>query len=131
MIMLYETCGCLSCRKAKNWLDENGLDYSTKNIQSCRMTIQELKFLFSQCFDIYELISKRSTAVKNFQRTHHKELEDLSFNELLQFLQANPTALKRPIITDGKCLVVGWDEDEITTLLPKYKRTHYPGEISV
>lgn len=114
MIMVYESGSCSSCRKAKAWLDENGIDYSTKNIQHVRLSDQELKILFSLSNDIYELVSQRSAAVKDFKRNSKCKLEDLKFSELLEFIQHNPTALKRPIITDGRILQVGWDEDEIT-----------------
>lgn len=122
MIMVYESAGCSSCRKAKAWLTEQGLDFSSKNIQYCRITKQELKALFSLSNDIYDLISTRSTLYKAFKRINKCEIEDLSFNELISYVQANPMILKRPIITNGKQLLVGWDEDEITVFLPKSKR---------
>lgn len=131
MIMLYESAGCASCRKAKAWLTEQGLDFSTKNIQSCKMTQQELKMLFSMSNDIYDLISTRSTVYKSFKRINKCDLEDLSFNELISYIQMNPMILKRPIMTNGKQLIVGWDEDEITTLLPRHMRSSYPGRISI
>ena len=122
MIMVYESAGCSSCRKAKAWLTEQGLDFSSKNIQSCRLTRQELKALFSLSTDIYDLISTRSALYKSFKRIHKCDLEDLSFQELISYIQANPMILKRPIITNGRLLLVGWDEDEITVFLPKDKR---------
>ena len=122
MIMVYESASCSSCRKAKAWLTEQGLDFSSKNIQSCRLTKQELKILFSLSNDIYDLISTRSTLYKSFERVNKCDLEDLSFQELISYIQANPMILRRPIITDGKLLLVGWDEDEITVFLPKSKR---------
>lgn len=128
-ILIYESAGCSSCRKAKAWLEEKGLNYKTVNIFSKALTSKELKYLFSMSSDIYEVLSKRSTAVQNFKRIHGFEIEELSFNKLLDFIQKNPSALKRPLITNGKILVSGYDEDEITALLPRHMRSCYPGRV--
>ncbi|WP_276930118.1 ArsC/Spx/MgsR family protein [Faecalibaculum rodentium] len=122
MIRLYETGGCLSCRRAKAWLEENGISYRAINIQNRTLSVQELKHLFFLATDIYDVISKRSVPVATFKRTHCFEIEDFSFNKLIEFLQQNPTAMKRPLITNGKILISGFDEDEITALLPREKR---------
>ena len=122
MIKLYETAGCSSCRKAKSWLEENQLDYRSVNIETKPLKFAEIKFLFSLADDIYDVVSKRSNPVQSFKRTHGYELEDLSFNKLIEFLQQNPTAMKRPLLTNGKILISGYDSDELTALLPKEKR---------
>lgn len=122
MIKLYESAGCYGCRKAKTWLEENQLDYRPVNIETKPLKFAEIKFLFSLSNDIYDVVSKRSIPVQNFKRTHGFELEDLSFNKLIEFLQQNPTAMKRPLLTNGKVLVSGYDADELTVLLPPEKR---------
>lgn len=122
MIKLYETAGCSSCRKAKSWLEENQLDYRSVNIETKPLKFAEIKFLFSLADDIYDVVSKRSNPVQSFKRTHGYELEDVSFNYLIAFLQKNPTAMKRPLLTNGKVLVSGYDADELTVLLPPEKR---------
>ncbi|WP_304683884.1 Spx/MgsR family RNA polymerase-binding regulatory protein [Ileibacterium valens] len=131
MIRLYETGGCLSCRKAKAWLEENGISYRAMNIQNRTLSVQELKHLFSLATDIYEVISKRSTPVATFKKTHGFDIEEFSFNKLIEFLQQNPTAMKRPLITNGKILVSGYDEDEITALLPREKRNLWTARVEL
>lgn len=122
MIKLYETAGCSSCRKAKSWLEENQLAFRSVNIESKPLKFAEIKYLLSLSSDIYEVVSKRSNAVVNFKHTHGFDLEDLHFNKLIEFLQKNPTAMKRPLLTNGKVLISGYDEDELTVLLPREKR---------
>ena len=102
MIYLYETGGCLSCRKAKAWLEDNHPQYRSNNIQNKRIKFNELKLLFSLSNDIYDVVSRRSTPVASFKHTHGCDLEDLSFNQLTEFLQQNPTAMKRPLL-NTKC----------------------------
>lgn len=126
-ILIYESCGCASCRKAKEWMEVRGLPFETRNILTTRLTKEELRNLFHLASDFDEIVSNRSNVVKAFKDVHGCDLEDLSFNQLLDFLQANPTALRRPILTNGKVLVSGYDEDEMTVLLPREMRMSYPG----
>lgn len=126
-ILIYESNGCSSCRKAKKWLDDRGLPYETRNIQTTTITKEELRTLFHLSEDPDEVISTRSNVVRAFKDTYGYDLEDLSFNQLLSFIQSNPTALRRPLLTNGKVLVSGYDEDEMSVLLPREMRISYPG----
>lgn len=131
MILMYESPGCASCRKAKAWFEQNDLEYKAKNIETCHLREDELKYLFSLANSTEDLISKRSKVMASFKRRYHCDIEDLSFNELIRFIQNNPTALKRPIMTNGKVLMVGWDEDDITVFFPRERRSFYPGQINL
>ncbi len=129
MITVYETNGCSSCRYVKNWLENEGLEYQSTKMEKHRFSLAELKSLFSLAVDADQLISMRSNIIKNFEADYGCKLEDLSFNQLLEFLQSHPLALKRPIITDGQKLQVGWDADEMTIFLPHEKRLLNPARI--
>ena len=48
----------------------------------------------------------------------------MTIDQLVHFIQENPTILKRPIIINEKVMQVGYDDDEITTFVP-YVRTLY------
>lgn len=115
MIILYTSPGCASCRKAKQWLKDNELDFVEKNIFTALLKEEEIKYLLQRSENgTADLISTRS---KVFQELG-KNLDDLSIKELVDFIQQNPSILKRPIIVNENNFVVGYDDDEITALVP-------------
>ena len=115
MILLYTSPGCASCRKAKQWLKENNLPFVEKNIFTTLLKEDEIKYILSRSENGTEdIISTRS---KVFQQMDVR-IEDLSTKELIAFIQKNPSVMKRPLILNEKSFVVGYDDDEITSLIP-------------
>ncbi|MCI8271409.1 MAG: transcriptional regulator Spx [Erysipelotrichaceae bacterium] len=119
MIILYTSPGCASCRKAKQWLKDNDMQFIEKNIFTTLLKEDEIKYLLQRSENGTEdLISTRSKAFQSLKIN----LEDLSLKELVEFIQKNPSVMKRPIIINEKSFVVGYDEDEITALVPPQLR---------
>lgn len=119
MIILYTSPGCASCRKAKQWLKDNEMEFVEKNIFTTLLKEEEIKYLLQRSENGTEdIISTRSKAFHALKRN----LEDLSMAELVEFIQQNPSVLKRPIIVNEQNFVVGYDDDEITALIPSHLR---------
>lgn len=119
MIILYTSPGCASCRKAKQWLKDNDMYFVEKNIFATLLKEDEIKYLLQRSENGTEdIISTRSKAFQALERN----LEDLSVAELVDFIQHNPSVLKRPIIVNEKSFVVGYDDDEITAFVPRHLR---------
>ncbi len=124
MIILYTSPGCASCRKAKAWLKEHNLEFIEKNIFTSLLKENEIKYLLQRSENgSDDIISKRS---KVFQELAIN-LEDLSINELVSFIQDNPSILKRPIILNEDNFLVGYDDEEITTFIPSKLREAIKG----
>ena len=95
MLLLYTSSGCASCRKAKQWLKDNHIQFIEKNIFTTLMREDEIKYLLSRCENgTQDIISTRSNAYRSL----NKNFDDMSMNELIMFIQDNPSVLKRPII---------------------------------
>lgn len=119
MVILYTSPGCASCRKAKQWLKDNQIEFVEKNIFSTLLDAEEIKYILSRCENGTEdIISVRSKAFQSLD----KDINDLSMNELVSLIQNNPSILKRPIMLSKKSLVVGYDTDEITLMMPSALR---------
>lgn len=119
MVIIYTSPGCASCRKAKQWLKDNNIEFIEKNIFTTLLKESEIKYLLSRCENGTEdIISVRSKAFQSLDR----DIDDLSVKELVNVIQQNPSILKRPILLSEKSLVVGYDDDEITTMMPKALR---------
>lgn len=115
MIILYTSPGCASCRKAKQWLKANNMQFIEKNIFTTLLKEEEIKYLLQRSENGTEdLISTRS---KVFQELH-KDIDDISIKELVEMIQHTPSILKRPILINEKSFVVGYDDDEITAFIP-------------
>lgn len=119
MILFYTSPGCASCRKAKRWLEDNHIDFIEKNIFSNLLSESEIKYLMSRCENGTEdIISTRSKAFTQLKGN----LDELSTTQLARFIQRNPSVLKRPIMLSEKSMVVGYDDDEITAMIPVERR---------
>ena len=119
MIIFYTSPGCASCRKAKRWLQDNRIDFIEKNIFSNLLSESEIKYLMSRCENGTEdIISTRSKAFATIKGS----IDDLSVKELTRFIQRNPSILKRPIMLSERSMVVGYDDDEITAMVPVERR---------
>lgn len=118
-VLFYTSPGCANCRKAKKWLEENHIQYVEKNILSKELNEKEIKYLLTRCENGTEdLLSTRSKAYEELRDI----IDDMSLGELTRFIQQHPSVLKRPILVSRSNIAIGYDHDEITTMLPLDKR---------
>ncbi len=119
MIQIYTTPSCASCRKAKKWFDQYGIPYSEKNIFTIKLSRDDiLKMLANSESGFTDIISTRSKVFKE----KHLEPDNMSFNDLIDFIINNPSVLKRPIIINETELQVGYNNEDISIFLPQDKR---------
>ncbi|MDO4663351.1 MAG: Spx/MgsR family RNA polymerase-binding regulatory protein [Erysipelotrichaceae bacterium] len=118
-VLFYTSPGCANCRKAKKWLEDNHIKYVEKNILSKELNEKEIKYLLTRCENGTEdLLSTRSKAYEELRDI----IDDMSIGELTRFIQQHPSVLKRPILVSRSNIAIGYDHDEITTMLPLDKR---------
>ena len=116
MIKLYVSPSCTSCRKAKSWLEEQGLEYEEQNICHEPLTKNEIKEILMLTDEgTEEIISYRSQAFQALDI----EIDTLSMAELLDLLIEEPSLIRRPIIMDDRRLQIGYNEEEIRMFLPR------------
>ena len=119
MVNLYTSPSCTSCRKAKAWLEEHGIQYKERNIFSEPLSAAEIKQVLQLTENgTEEIVYRRS---KVFQELD-VDLDDLSLKQLIDLIEKNPGLLRRPILVDDKRLQVGYNEDEIRRFLPRKVR---------
>lgn len=119
MIRLYTAPGSQSCRKAKSWLINRHMDFVETNILSSQLKVDELQeFLQRSENGTDDIVSRRSKAYQQSQ----VDLDGMSTNELIHYIQKNPAILKRPIIMDEKRFLVGYNDEEIRAFIPKEER---------
>ena len=115
MIVVYTSPGCSSCRKVKSWLKEHNLKFKEKNIFTTLLNKDEIKYLLSRTENgTDDLISKRSKIIQE----NRVNIDEMTLDELYDFVVQNPSVLKRPIIIDDRTLQFGYDAEEIESLIP-------------
>lgn len=119
MIQIYTTPSCASCRKAKKWFDQYKIPYLEKNIFSIKLSKEDIfRILANSENGFDDIISTRSKVFKE------KKLDpdNMSVQELIEFIIDYPSVLKRPIIINENELQVGYNNEDITIFLPKELR---------
>ncbi len=119
MIILYTSPSCSSCRKVKKYFEKYNIKYLEKNIFTTPLTRDDIfKMLYNSEGGFEDIISTRSNIYK--ERGH--EIENMKLHELVDFIVANPSILKRPIIVTDYELQVGYNDDDIELFLPEEVR---------
>ncbi len=119
MIVIYTSPGCASCRKVKAWLKEHHLPYIEKNIFQILLNKKEVKYLLQRSDNGSEdIISKRSKVIQE----NNYNIDEMSTNELVDFIIANPSVLRRPIILNDTNFQIGYDSEEIDAFVPEELR---------
>ncbi len=107
---------CSTCQKAKKWLDEHNMEYTDRHIVNENPIYDELK----------EWHKKSGLPLKKFFNTsgmlyREMQLKDklslMSEEEMLKLLATNGMLVKRPLIIDGKTVLVGFKEAQWTEKL--------------
>ena len=102
---------CTTCKKAKAWLDENGIKYTDRNIKEDNPTAEEIAkwhklsgLPIKRFFNTSGLIYK-SLGLKD-------RVKDMSLEEAINLLATDGMLVKRPIIVDGETILIGFKESE-------------------
>ncbi|MFH7818636.1 arsenate reductase family protein [Neobacillus thermocopriae] len=105
----YPKCG--TCRKAKKWLDEHNLAYETVHIVENPPSREELVDLYHKSG--LELKKFFNTSGQKYRELGVKDrLKTATEDELLDLLASDGMLIKRPLLTDGEHVTVGFKEEE-------------------
>lgn len=126
MIKIYTSPSCSSCRKVKQWFDEQQIPYEEHNIFSASLSEAELKeILYKSENGTDDIISTRSKVIKE----KNIDVNDLTMSEVVQFIKDNPSVLKRPIMVDTNRIQVGYNSEEIMAFIPRERRAQMEAEL--
>ncbi|WP_336045613.1 arsenate reductase family protein [Solibacillus ferritrahens] len=104
---------CTTCKKAQKWLDENDVQYENIHIVEQTPTKEQLKAY-------YEASGVPLKKFFNTSGMKYRELElkdklpSMSEDEQLELLASEGMLIKRPIVTDGKKLTLGFKESDFS-----------------
>ena len=102
---------CTTCRRAKAWLDENGIEYELRDIKLDNPSHEELTVWYKRSglplrrfFNTSGLLYK-SLDLKN-------RLPEMSEDEMLALLSTDGMLVKRPLVISDDLVLVGFKESE-------------------
>lgn len=110
-LKVYQYPKCSTCRNAVKWLKEQGHELELQHIAEQPPTVEELRVL----------VVNSGLPLKKFFNTSgevYKELglkdklSGLSEDEQLELLASRGMLIKRPIVTDGRKVTVGYKEEQ-------------------
>lgn len=110
MLKAYFYPQCSTCRKAKKWLEAQSIPFEEIHIVKDPPSKEELLQLWKKSG--LPLKKFFNTSGQKYKELNLKEkLTHLGEEELLELLASDGKLLKRPIVTDGKKVTVGFDEE--------------------
>ena len=109
---------CTTCRKAKQWLCDNGISFIERNIKENNPTLEELKAWHKQSG--LPLKKFFNTSGLQYKALGLKDkLPTMSEEEQFQLLASDGMLVKRPILVDDNFALVGFKEADWTTKIKK------------
>ncbi len=113
MIRIYGIPNCDTMKKARKWLDKNELEYEFHDYKKSGVPEKNLKNWVKKAgWDT--ILNKRGTTWRKLDDDTKNNIDETSS---IDVMLNNPSAIKRPVLENGKILLVGFKEEEYKTLL--------------
>lgn len=107
----YPKCG--TCRKAKKWLEDHNHEFKEIHIVESPPSKQELEKLYH--LSGLDLKKFFNTSGQKYRELGLKDkIKSASEDELLDILASDGMLIKRPLVTDGNKVTVGFKEEEFS-----------------
>ncbi len=106
---------CDTVKKARKWLEAQGIDYHFHDFRAAGLEQQKLQ-QWNQVVGWEALLNRRSTSWRELSQDVKDHIDEAS---ALSLMLQNPTLIKRPVLEldDGK-VQVGFKADSYATLFP-------------
>ena len=114
-LTLHGIPNCDSVKKARRWLDDNGLAYAFHDFRKDGVDAALLDGWIDTLDDWGVLLNRRGTT---WRKLEESEKEDLDRERAVALMVEHPTVIKRPVLEYGGRVLVGFDETMYRELLP-------------
>lgn len=111
MILFLEYPKCSTCRKAKKWLDENGVEYTDRHIVEQNPSVEELKMWHEKSgLPLKKFVN---TSGMRYRELNLKDrLPQMSEEEQYELLSLDGMLVKRPLVIGEEFVLTGFKEAE-------------------
>ena len=113
MITVYGIRNCDTIKKTLAWLSSANLEHQLHDYRKQGISEALIEQLIQQ-FTLDQLINRRGTTWRKLPEASRQDLTESSAGKLML---ENPALIKRPILSDGKHWLIGFDPQAITETL--------------
>ena len=113
MIKIYGIPNCDTMKKARRWLEANGIEYDFHDYKKLGVPEKNLKNWVKQT-GWETILNKRGTTWRKLDDDLKDNIDEAA---AIQVMLDNPSIIKRPILESGKLLLIGFDEDQYKRLI--------------
>ena len=114
MIKIYGIPNCDTMKKARRWLETNGIEYDFHDYRKLGVPEKNLKNWVKQT-GWEAVLNKRGTTWRKLDDAVKDNIDEAT---AVQLMIDNPSIIKRPVIESGKLLLIGFNEDRYRQLVP-------------
>jgi arsenate reductase len=109
-ITFYQYEKCTTCVKARKWLEAKGVKVQSRTITETPPSLDYLRDLWKRSgLPIKKFFNTSGNAYRSLP--NKDALDTMSDEAKLELLAKDGWLIKRPILDDGKTVLVGFDED--------------------
>lgn len=110
-VIFLEYPKCTTCKKAKAWLEQNGISFVDRHIVEDNPAADELKIWWQRSgLPLKRFFNTSGMLYKEMQLKD--KLQEMSEEEMLELLATNGMLVKRPLIIGTDFVLVGFKEAE-------------------
>ena len=110
-ILFLEYPKCTTCKKAKAWLEGNGIAFDDRHIVEQNPTAEELKTWWQMSgLPLKKFFNTSGLLYKELKLKD--KLPEMSEEEMIELLSSNGMLVKRPLIIGKDFVLVGFKEAE-------------------
>ena len=113
MIHVYGIPNCDTVKKARQWLDAQGLDYTFHDYKKEGADPEKLA-VWIDAEGVDTVLNRRGTT---WRKLSDAQKADLDAAKAVALVQANPSMIKRPVVEHPGGLLVGFSESEWAAVL--------------
>ena len=107
MLTIYGIPNCDTCRKARKWLEQNGIDYHFHDLRDDGLEKAMLE-RWMAATGLDALLNRRSTT---WRQLPAEQRELLTESGAVALMLKHPTLVKRPVAEQAGAVRVGFDVD--------------------
>ena len=110
-MLFIEYSKCSTCKRAKQFLDNNNIKYKDREIKEETPTYNELsKWIDMYNIDINKLFNTSGMLYREYKLKD--KLNDLTKEEKIKLLSENALLIKRPLLIGNDFMYIGFKEKE-------------------
>lgn len=112
---LYGIKNCDTVKQARRWLEQHGIDYQFHDVREQPLEQAQLQDWLAELG--LALVNKRSTTWKQLSDSQRDGLDE---DSAVSLLLANPTLMKRPLLSTGHSLSLGFKAEDYQQLFAQH-----------